>query len=462
MSFRLAYYTDAAGKYSPGAARDGNEDDFFIKEDLTDDNAAGKAAQDEAIRLGRRGMLMAVADGMGGMNAGEVASKIAIDTVKEEFSANAVGEQAFDTSQSREKYLESVIRKADRNIKSEASRNRGCEGMGSTIIMAWLYGNELSVSWCGDSRAYIFNDKSGIRLVSKDHSYVQELVDRRVLTYEQTFDHPQNNIITRSLGDPSGEAKPESKTVNVGRGDIILLCSDGLSGVLRDRKTFDETTGQPFPEENLEDIIRAHAGSMRECRKALWEAAERGGWYDNVTAILCQITDGPESEWPPAPADPGNGRGRHGLGKEKPIIMLSVVALAVVAASLLFLRGGDGNGDDGGKQSRVDSALVATADSVSEEDSIGRTAGGETDSSANGRKRESQDSTSDTKPTISTRVRQQDKEKKDSSTVIKKQGTTVKQEPDNSLTRIKRRDKSTPDSLRKNGNPGDTAATPNQ
>lgn len=455
VSFRLAYYTDAAGKYSPGAARDGNEDDFFIKEDLTDDNAAGKAAQDEAIRLGRLGMLMAVADGMGGMNAGEVASKIAIDTVKEEFSAGAVGEQAFDTSQSREKYLESVIRKADRKIKSEASRNRGCEGMGSTIIMAWLYGNELSVSWCGDSRAYIFNDKSGIRLVSKDHSYVQELVDRGVLTYEQTFDHPQNNIITRSLGDPSGEAKPESRTVNVGRGDIILLCSDGLSGVLRDRKTFDETTGQPFPEENLEDIIRAHAGSMRECREALWEAAERGGWYDNVTAILCQITDGPESEWPPAPADPGNGRGRHGLGKEKPIIMLSVVALAVVAAaSLLFLRGGDGNGDDDGKQSRVDSALVATADSVSEEDSIGRTAGGETDSSANGRKRESQDSTS---------VRQQDKEKKDSLTVIENKERPTKQKPDNSLTPIKQRDKSTPDSsLRKNGNPGDTAATPNQ
>ena len=270
ISFRLVAYTDAAGKYSAEAVRSGNEDNFFVDDDLTD-NTTNKVAQDEVIQLGDLGMLMVVADGMGGMNAGEVASQIAIDTVKDSFVTDSLKDSVTATAQSRQKYLEQVIKKADKNIKSEARTDSSREGMGSTIIMAWLYEDELTISWCGDSRAYLFNEKSGIRLISQDHSYVQELVNKGLLTYAQTFDHPQNNIITRSLGDPTKDAKPESKTLKVGKGDIILLCSDGLSGVLRDRKTYDDK-GQLYPEENLEDIIRAHTGSMKECRETLWIA----------------------------------------------------------------------------------------------------------------------------------------------------------------------------------------------
>lgn len=273
ISFRLVAYTDAAGKYSAEAVRSGNEDNFFVDDDLTD-NTTNKVAQDEIIQLGDLGMLMVVADGMGGMNAGEVASQIAIDTVKDSFVTDSLKDSVTATAQSRQKYMEQVIKKADKNIKSEARTDSSREGMGSTIIMAWLYEDELTISWCGDSRAYLFNEKSGIRLISQDHSYVQELVNKGLLTYAQTFDHPQNNIIIRSLGDPTKDAKPESKTLKVGKGDIILLCSDGLSGVLRDRKTYDDK-GQLYPEENLEDIIRAHTGSMKECREALWIAAER-------------------------------------------------------------------------------------------------------------------------------------------------------------------------------------------
>lgn len=300
ISFRLVAYTDAAGKYSPDAFRSGNEDNFYVDDDLTD-STTNRVSQDEVIQLGKLGMLMVVADGMGGMNAGEVASQIAIDTVKAAFKTENLTGAVIATPQSRQKFLEQVIKSADKNIKSEARKDSNREGMGSTIILAWLLDDELVISWCGDSRAYLFNDKSGIRLISQDHSYVQELVNKGMLTYEQTFDHPQNNIITRSLGDPTKDAKPESRILNVGKGDIILLCSDGLSGVLRDRKTFD-STGKLYPEENLEDIIRTHTSSMKECREALWEAAERGGWYDNVTAILCQITDGPESKWALSPA----------------------------------------------------------------------------------------------------------------------------------------------------------------
>ena len=293
IKFRLVAYTDAAGKFTPEAARGGNEDNFFVDDNL-EAGTPSQMKQDEVINLSSLGVLMVVADGMGGMNAGEIASQIAIDTVRDSFVKSKLSDAVISTSDSRSRYMEKVIKAADKAIKLDARNNPEHEGMGSTIIIGWLYGNELTISWCGDSRAYIFNDKYGIRLISRDHSYVQELVNKGVLTYVQTFDHPQNNIVTRSLGDPTKEAKPESKTIKVGKGDIILLCSDGLSGVLRDRKTYNDK-GIPYPEQNLEDIIRLHSSSMKDCRLALWEAAEKGGWYDNVTAILCQIVDGPES-----------------------------------------------------------------------------------------------------------------------------------------------------------------------
>ena len=366
ISFRLVAYTDAAGKYSPDAFRSGNEDNFFVEDDLTD-ASTNKVSQDEVLQLGELGMLMAVADGMGGMNAGEVASQIAVDTVKGAFNKETLTEPVIATPQARQKYLESVIKQADKKIKSEARKDSSREGMGSTIILAWLFNDELTISWCGDSRAYIFNEKSGIRLISQDHSYVQELVNKGLLTYNQTFDHPQNNIITRSLGDPTKDAKPESKTIKVGKGDIILLCSDGLSGVLRDRKTYDGN-GQLLPEENIEDIIRTHTSSMKECREALWVAAERGGWYDNVTAILCQITDGPESSWATTPVDNSTNKS---INKGKRTLLFSCIGffviVSVAAAFYLGRNSGSGSIDH---EIPTDSILSEAQDSISEKDSV--------------------------------------------------------------------------------------------
>lgn len=338
ISFRMVAYTDAAGKYSPEAYRSGNEDNFYVNYDLTDESATG-VSQDEVTELGKLGLLMVVADGMGGMNAGEVASQIAVDTVRDAFSPECLSEFGTSTPETRQKYLEKVIRKADRAIKSESRKDKAKAGMGSTVIIGWLFGNDLSLSWCGDSRAYVYNQASGIRLVSHDHSYVQELADNGLLTYEQTFDHPQNNIVTRSLGDPSKEACPESRTVKVGKGDVILLCSDGLSGVLRDRKTFDGH-GNPYPEENMEDILKANTSSMKECRVQLWEAAERGDWYDNVTAILCQITDGPESPWgkaTPVEKIAANGTFQNTFQCRKSWIAIGATLVAVAICCAFFI-----------------------------------------------------------------------------------------------------------------------------
>lgn len=290
ITFRMAAWTDAAGKYDPNAPLEGNEDNYYVDDDLGD-NTPSHWVADEDILLSDCGMLMAVADGMGGMNAGEIASQIAHDTVAEFFAPGKITPLLAANHESRSRYLEEVVRETDRRIKEDARSNSEHEGMGSTLIMAWIVNGELTLTWIGDSRAYRFNPATGIEPLSRDHSYVQELADKGIITYEQTFEHPQGNIVTRSLGDTTQKAKPESRLFKVCDNDIILLCSDGLSGVLRDKKTYDEN-GQLYPGDNLEDIIRNHQESLRECREALWIAAEKADWYDNVTAILCKICSG--------------------------------------------------------------------------------------------------------------------------------------------------------------------------
>lgn len=290
IAFRMHAYSDAAGKYNPEAIRGGNEDNFYVDDNLCD-GLPSQCESDVVKELCDLGLIMAVADGMGGMNAGEVASEIAVETVQEFFSPDKITPEIAKDHASRKKYLERLIVEADARIKADARNNPEHEGMGSTIILAWIVGDKMTLSWCGDSRAYRYNPTFGIELISEDHSYVQELVKQGVLTYDQTFEHPQGNIITRSLGDETKKAQPETRLFDIYNNDIILLCSDGLSGVLRDRKTPDGEGGY-FQGENLEDIIRENSSSLVECREALWKAAENAGWYDNVTAILCEIQTG--------------------------------------------------------------------------------------------------------------------------------------------------------------------------
>lgn len=290
IKFRMTAFSDAAGKYNPDAIRDGNEDNWYVDDDLGDETP-GCCSHDKEVALSDCGMLMVVADGMGGMNAGEVASELAVRTVEEYFAPGRITPKMASSMASRQKYMEEVIVEADARIKKDAAVNREHGGMGSTIIIAWLVGDELTVSWCGDSRAYRFNPRSGLEMLSEDHSYVQDLVKQGTITYEDTFGHVNGNVITRSLGDPVKKAQPETRHFRVYNSDIILLCSDGLSGVLFDREARRET-GELISPENLEDIIRANRYSLQGCREALMQAAERNDWYDNVTVILCEILDG--------------------------------------------------------------------------------------------------------------------------------------------------------------------------
>lgn len=264
--FRMAARCEAAG-------RPNNEDNYQLDDNLSD-NSWGFTA-DAEVSLGEKGALLVVCDGMGGMNAGEVASDIAVKTIKEWFTTDKLTDAAVAAPC---KYIASAIVAADAAIKAHSKINPDTEGMGSTIVLAWLLGQKVYVGWCGDSRCYRFNPALGLERLSHDHSYVQELVDAGKLTEELAFDHPNNNIITRSLGDPRGAAQPDTKEFDLYNQDIILLCSDGLCGTLRDNE--------------IAELIKQHQTSMQECRDALWDADEAAGWTDNTTIALAQIISG--------------------------------------------------------------------------------------------------------------------------------------------------------------------------
>lgn len=270
--FRTAAKTDI------GLVRTNNEDNFQVAADLS----TGKMGwvSNELYSLGDLGALLVVADGMGGMNAGEVASELAIETVKECFTPERITPAVIQNRFSIEKFMNEVIVAADSNIKLEAARNPESRGMGTTIVIGWILGNKLYVSWCGDSRAYIYNSAAGLHQITKDHSYVQDLVDRGSLTREEAFDFPDSNIVTRSLSDAHVKAKPQSllRPFELCDGDIILLCTDGLSGMLRDAE--------------MEAVIRRQEHDMDLLASELIGAACDAEGSDNITVCLLRVERG--------------------------------------------------------------------------------------------------------------------------------------------------------------------------
>jgi len=273
IKFIMAARCEAAGRLN-------NEDNF----QLTDDLSANQWSfvTDNKVNLSEKGALLIVCDGMGGASAGEVASKLAVETIKEWFSSERLTEEVIADSESIVQYIEKAIIAADTRIKEEGQNDAEKEGMGSTIVMAWIIGQSAYIGWCGDSRAYCFNRAAGLKRLSHDHSYVQTLIDAGHISDEAAFDHPNGNIITQCLGGTVQAAEPEVKEYPLHNGDVIMLCSDGLSGALRDHI--------------IEKVMSENAENMSACRDALWNAARDAGWHDNVTIGLCRIVSGSEQQ----------------------------------------------------------------------------------------------------------------------------------------------------------------------
>lgn len=261
------------------AGRSVNQDNFWICPDLTTYTATGEVAiesSDTNIALTEKGALFVVADGMGGMSAGEVASQLVIDAVKQTFLD--LGSVDLSNAGVVKQFIRQTIIKADVLMKKHAQANPDTAGMGSTIVLIWLLGETVYVGWCGDSRAYCYNAQNGLVRLTHDHSYVQELVDKGLLSEEDAFDHPHSNIITRSLGDSGEEAEPEVKSYPIHTGDIFLLCSDGLCGLLQDQE--------------IEHTMAQNDHSIRDCLNALWRQGATIGWTDNTTIELAKIVEG--------------------------------------------------------------------------------------------------------------------------------------------------------------------------
>jgi len=233
---------DQAFRTDTGRQRNANEDSFFV-----------------------RAPIFVVADGMGGAQAGEVASKAAAD--------------AFDVDLPEgppEQVLRETIVAANRTIHELARADPSRAGMGTTLTAAIVdaVGEEVAIGHVGDSRAYRLR-AGKLEQLTRDHSLVEEMRRKGQITDAQAEDHPQRSIITRALG-PEPEVEPDLQTVPAVAGDVFLICSDGLTTMLG--------------EEQIAKLL-AGATSMSAAVRALVDEANRAGGRDNITALAFRLED---------------------------------------------------------------------------------------------------------------------------------------------------------------------------
>ena len=208
--------------------------------------------------------LFVVADGMGGAQAGEVASRIAVEAF----------EEGLTESGSPEEQLADRVREANRQIYERSRAEHGREGMGTTLTAAYVDDAHLAIAHVGDSRAYLFRDGELTRL-THDHSLVDELVRQGKLTEEQAAEHPQRSIITRALG-PEADVDVDTFTYPVRAGDVLLLCSDGLTSMVSEDRVAEVLGSSQTLDEAGDRLIR--------------DANEAGG-RDNITVVLFRLEE---------------------------------------------------------------------------------------------------------------------------------------------------------------------------
>ena len=236
MIGRVAAITD------PGRTRRHNEDAYVIEPPL-----------------------FAIADGMGGAQAGEVASRLATAALKEA-NANGGGEQR----------IADLIQEANRRVYDRSSSDPNTSGMGTTITVALVEEDYVSFGHVGDSRAYLIRNAQ-MEQLTEDHSLVNELLKTGKLSREEAETHPQRSVITRALGtDPDVDV--DTFSVQAEDGDLFLLCSDGLTDMVS--------------EESILDVVERNRDDIDGALRALVKAANRGGGQDNITVVAFEIADG--------------------------------------------------------------------------------------------------------------------------------------------------------------------------
>ena len=210
-----------------------------------------------------------VCDGMGGAKSGNVASTLAVDVFSQEIQRTWTPTMEWDKT---DQLMKNAVKLANFTVYDQAKQFEEFDGMGTTLVAAFVRGRKVSFVNVGDSRAYIINQK-GIRQITKDHSVVQMMVDRGELTPEMAKSYPGKNLITRAVGtEPVVVCDIYRQELN--KGDFLLLCSDGLSNLLDDQ-------------EILFEVV--HGVNKERCCKRLLDIAISRGSPDNVTCVLVSL-----------------------------------------------------------------------------------------------------------------------------------------------------------------------------
>jgi protein phosphatase len=207
--------------------------------------------------------LYAVADGMGGAQAGERASQITIQTVVEEVERSGAFANIED--------LAEAVREANRRVRMEARESPELAGMGTTVVAALVHPNRIQIINVGDSRAYLQSD-GALYCITTDHSWVNEVGRGLGLSDEQLRTHPYRNVLTKAVG-AEDQIDVQKLEIEFREGDLLLLCSDGLHGVAGDK--------------TIQEVLR-HGGGLRDRCEALIQATLEKGAPDNITAVLVE------------------------------------------------------------------------------------------------------------------------------------------------------------------------------
>jgi serine/threonine protein phosphatase PrpC len=281
--------------------------------------------------LVHRPPLFAVADGMGGARAGEIAARLAA-TALEEAGIGATGEEG----------VASVIEEANRRIFERSLTDPATSGMGTTVTAALVdaAAGTVAIGHVGDSRVYLLRGET-LQQLSTDHSLVAELVESGVLTPEEAERHPQRSAITRALGtEPAVEVEVQTVTGEIG--DLFLICSDGLSVMLGDGE--------------IAAAIESAARDPQAAGEALVAAANAKGGEDNITVVLFELVDGEPDPVPehavasrleaeaelttdPTSGEPVGDVRTHGAGSGGRLLSLALIALVVVVGLLALYWG---------------------------------------------------------------------------------------------------------------------------
>lgn len=214
--------------------------------------------------------LAIVADGMGGHRAGDVASKMSVTHLQELWEQS----DGFQTADDAEKWLQTHILEVNQLVFEHANNNEECDGMGTTIEAVIATNHFATIAHVGDSRCYIFND-SGFQQLTEDHTLVNELVRTGQISREDAEHHPRKNVILRAIG-TEPDVRIDTKTIMFEEGDILLLCSDGLSNKVK--------------EEEMVSILQAE-DSLELKASSLINMANENGGEDNITLIILEFDE---------------------------------------------------------------------------------------------------------------------------------------------------------------------------